>query len=187
MDQYTTAGSLLGIGLLQSLTAIKTNDPSIERKNLVGGTVCTVAFFHYMLMIYTDSERSTIRYADWFITLPLLFFECVLLCDVDIPANVPSIMTCVALLVLMLIFGKIARGRKSAFALAFLCLVAFVAIFVTLLPQKSSTNGIVTLSVVSTWFLYGVAEWYGSERTLNSLDVLNKALFGLFVVLSSWK
>ena len=185
MDLYTTAGSLLGVSLLQSLTAINTDDPSIARKNSVGGTVCIIAFFHYLLMIWTGTGRSNIRYADWFITLPLLFVECILLCGIDTSDNLASITICVTLLVLMLIFGKIARGRKSWFILAFACLVVFTILFYSIIPESASTNGIVSLTVVGTWFLYGLAEWYGSERTLNSLDAFNKALFGLFVALSS--
>jgi bacteriorhodopsin len=191
----TTTAALGGVAVLQTITALRADDQKHVRSNALGATVCTVAYLHYEWM-RTSSDVNTVttlRYSDWFITLPLLFFECVLLSGIDIQEHLPIILLCISLIELMLVMGRLSitdrcKAYKQWLLLSgFICLGICVTLFLSIIPSFNHTGSIISIIFIASWFAYGVFSFrqnsHESSIGFNILDLLNKAGLGMIVAL----
>jgi bacteriorhodopsin len=176
-------GSLLGTAVLQGITAIA-GDPEKTKTNTIGATVCLVAYQHYNWM-RSSNDRLALRYSDWFLTLPLLLWECALISGSDTTS--PLFICSMMFIVLMLIAGKLSdkyTKYKQVLLLCGMCMLVLAGIFFFLsIPSFDSVLTIISILSICSWSFYGVvALKNGPEWTYNILDILNKSLFGILVV-----
>lgn len=196
MSLETASATLGGVCILQSLASMHATSNTDAKANAIGATVCFIAYAHYQWMLLSkDSNNDSInllRYSDWFITLPLLYYETTLLCGInDNTVVIPSVL----LLLGMLLFGRLSINSQTRYkgillVLGFLCLIACLVLFILNTPDiTTSTNSMVVLGCMCTWFLYGIlAYWHTSTVSsigFNILDIINKALLGIFVAIST--
>lgn len=189
-----TQAALGGTALVQSLAAVSSPTRESTKQNIVGAAVCAIAFQHYRWMqsrIDDESAIERIRYMDWFLTLPLLYWECVTTSNVNIPDHPVLFTLSLAFLILMLILGKLSTRfparRYTLLVGGMLCMVLTLLLFCSMVPSFTHGPTILVLVLMVTWILYGVVALTRvspSTRsiTYNLLDLFNKAIFGLIVV-----
>lgn len=189
----TTTATLGGVALLQSLSAIKSGNEDKIKSNIIGAAVCMIAYIHYDWMRKSTDKGviNNLRYSDWFITLPLLYYECALISGIG--DNISIIIPSICLLLCMLFLGRLStidrfkRYKYILLAMGFLCLIACLILFIVNAPSSLSTS--IAIVSMCTWFLYGVfairTDSNISTIGFSVLDLVNKALFGVFVAISS--
>ena len=194
-----TTAALGGTAVTQAITAFASPSGSTSvQTNAVGASVCAIAFLHYLWMqkSFTSDDNSkvtSLRYSDWFITLPLLLLECMFYSDIHFGDNIHGIITMFVLLMMMLVCGRVAESRSASilYILGFLCLIGVYVLFISMV-EEFTTKTLLVLVVMGTWILYGIAgmllrsssRW--KQVSYNILDLLNKAVFGTVVALLSY-
>lgn len=183
-----TQATLGGTVLVQSLAALRAD--KYLKQNVIGAGVCAIAFQHYRWMSEvgrSSQEILNIRYMDWFLTLPLLYWECLLFSGVDVLEHPFLVGLSTILVLLMLAAGKLStqsRHHKTLVLLGFLCLVATVVLFCLMVPSYQHAPTIISLMIIGSWFAYGILALMRTKESstgYNILDLLNKACFGLVV------
>lgn len=189
----TTTATLGGVALLQSLAALKSVDDHKIKSNIIGAAVCMIAYIHYEWMRKSNDKNmvNNLRYSDWFVTLPLLYYECAIISGIS--DNTEIVVPSVCLLLGMLVMGRLSttnrfkRYKIPLLLIGFICLITCLVLFI-MTATPSLLTSIVIFSMC-TWFLYGVfAIWPDSNAStvgFSILDLTNKALFGFFVAMSS--
>ena len=174
--------SLLGTAFFQGITAVA-GDSEKTTANTIGATVCLVAYQHYRWMRSSDDCLS-LRYSDWFLTLPLLLFECALISGIDTTS--PLFIASMVSIVLMLIAGKLSTiytYKKKVLLLFGMCLLIMTTFFFILsVPSFDNILAIISVISICSWSLYGAVAWNGPDWAYNILDILNKSIFGVLVV-----
>ena len=197
-----TTAALAGTSVTQILTAFVSPTAGSVKANVVGASVCSVAFLHYLWMQQSFKNNTlkvtSLRYSDWFITLPLLLLECMFYSDVNISDNIHGTITMFILLMIMLLCGRLAETRKIKvsgatllYMLGFICLIGVCVLFISMV-EEFTTKTYISLTFMGTWVLYGLVSIILRTSTrwknvsYNILDLLNKAVFGTIVALLSY-
>ena len=191
MDSFSvTQAALGGATLLQGLTALA--KPDHFKSNVIGATVCAIAYKHYD-WIRNGSDVMSMRYSDWFLTLPLLLWEFALLSHISIDHHILQFIASILALVSMLLVGKLAsmerwdRYRVPLLLGGMFFLVLSAVLYGLLVPNWSDGSTLVTLILICTWGVYGIlALVRGPQWGYNVLDAVNKAMFGVFVAMQAF-
>ena len=189
--------SLAGASILQALAALYATDTKTTVSNATGSGVCMVALLHYYWMSLPGSDVMSIRYSDWFITLPFLLLDIFLICGIDLMENLGFFLVACLFLMVMLIAGWKALQTQSVawLALGCLCLlVVYGIVFGVLSQTEQGPLATVTRVFFLLWILYGVvavqqyrssSENSGSiQAVYDVLDITTKAVFGVVVASS---
>lgn len=181
-DRFTLRGvaaSLAGVSLLQTVTALKLEGDA-SRSNAIGATVCLVAYLHYTWMRESTGKVASLqlRYSDWVVTCPLLLWELSLQCGV----GGEPLAKCVALVLLMLGLGYVsARSdgwrRNGSFLLSCVAFVLAVHLFLS----SATKHAALARAFFAVWGMYPIAFLFGNESAFDTLDLVSKAGFGMYV------
>jgi bacteriorhodopsin len=171
--------------------------------------VQTIELIFYIWLVYSIHSIKNItlyRYADWFITTPVMLITLMAYLDIDTEKTVSlttflrshksNILKVVGLNALMLLFGFLSE-LMPGYQLPFVVLgfIPFVAYFWLiykeyLQKEKEDVHPIFTRQrifwyFVVFWSLYGVAAFYPyviKNTALNILDLFSKNGFGIMLV-----
>ena len=182
---HSTRAFLGGVALLQTIASLAASDTdaTAASSNALGAVVCAIAWQIYSRMQGSGDLDSSLRYADWTVTTPLMLVEFFILLGIDLRANYTSLAGAILLIVACILLGRRAvissRTRVRDFVAACVCFVAMVVLVLRAIPEWSSR---VTMPLVflSVWFLYPVVFWMKSPAAFNLLDFVSKGVFGLF-------
>jgi bacteriorhodopsin len=185
------------VSATQALAAIRAENEKTIVSNSVGAAVCFIAFLHYILLSRPGKDIMSIRYSDWFFTLPLLLIEIFLICGIDIIDNIWMFLFLIMLIMGMLITGWMAvRSLRSNgtnytkwLVAGTICLVAIYLIVLGVL-ERDTDGPLQTATIIFflMWTLYGFVSFYQrtgnehmSQAAYDILDIVTKAVFGLVV------
>tara|TARA_X000000950_G_scaffold287925_1_gene402372 strand:- start:10282 stop:11004 length:723 start_codon:yes stop_codon:yes gene_type:complete len=212
---FTTI-ALAGTGFVTALESIRAPDPAVKGfQHLttalqVETVVNIIASIVYMVILKrveknpNDKMIMKLRYADWFLTTPLLLFSLSLYMGYEANVRSPTadqndhtpnawLLLAVAFNFAMLLFGYVSEDDFSpkGKALAFLGFLSLGGVFATIgftqyvfVPEFSWDRVAVFAAVIAVWLLYGVAHFLEpNKRSImyNSLDLIAKVGFGFFL------
>lgn len=196
VSYVATIAALAGAAMVQASQASRAVDGKPDEKrrraNLLGVAVCVIALVHYLFMtLGGSSDGLSLRYSDWFLTVPLLVLE---LGAVASSSSRPAVN--VLLAVAMLALGAASLGFPAGggvfwalTAASFLCLALLARnLFWRGKKQQDTPSRRWAMFFFALWPLYGFLHLLPQGATLqqtgyNYLDLLTKAGFGLTVAL----
>ena len=181
MSTYDLVQSaLLGSAVLQGTMAISKQSTS----NAVGSTICTIAYQHYVWIQHNNNKDIlSLRYSDWFLTLPLLLWECALISGINVNTS-PWFWCSLICVILMLVVGKLSdqHKRKSYVTTGMFFLIMASLFFFLAIPDMTQPFAVLSIVSICSWSIYGVVAWYdGPDWIYNILDLFNKAILGFFI------
>jgi bacteriorhodopsin len=196
---YITYVLLITTGTITFIESLRTNIPQVRHVMNLETCISIIAAFFYgkfLVMIEkptTDySEINYTRYADWFITTPLMLLVLCLVLAYNSGSKVRLhiYLSIIVLNFLMLWMGylgekKILR-KETACVLGFLFFVLMFALIWNVFVQNStgSVNWIIYSAFVLVWSIYGIV-YMASEKTkniiYNALDAIAKCFIGIFL------
>lgn len=211
MSEYQTTTQLATVALLStSLTQAIAATCATKRKDIVsnaaGSVACGIAFIHYTWLSQPGCDSMAVRYSDWFLTLPILLFDVLLIGGVDLVENKWLSALCVALLLAMVVAGWGAvrshrahpNDRRRYFiwlGVGFACLLTVYYIVFSLFDHpltSSETLPMVTMFFFLLWAAYGlvaalprhILDESATQRAYDVLDIGSKAVFGMAVAVN---
>lgn len=96
-----------GVAVLQALAALRAPAARDSTSNALGATVCFIAWQVYSQMTGASVRAdTTLRYADWVVTTPLMLVEFFILFGVDVRSHWRSVAAAVALIVACILLGR---------------------------------------------------------------------------------
>jgi len=167
--------------------------------NIIAGFTYT-----YFLKFLADKKLklesvTTVRYIDWFLTTPLLLVSFALYTGYsrgkDSGLNLIPLTWIVVLDILMLIAGLLGEtkviGKYQGFFLGFAAFAALIiCVYIEYIDVENQRDKNFTVFVIFAivWALYGFAYLLNTKWkniSYNTLDVISKAGFGIFIWLST--
>ena len=178
----TTTAFLGGVAAVQAIAALRATKKGVTRANLLGTCVCVVAFLHYTWMrTASASEKVRLRYGDWVVTCPLLLWELQEMTGVE--GQQWALVGVVAMVLLG--YAAVRRRGWTRYALfgvssAILAAVAAATVHGAVREREA------VAAFFAVWALYPAAfllEEFNLDAnpSFNILDLVSKALFGMYV------
>lgn len=193
---------LVSISILTALRSFNHDLSSNTRLSLQLSTLVTIiASFHYYLMLNSTNNPVIYRYLDWFFTTPILLIDFCIIYNIK---DVKFIIELLSYNTIMLIIGMLGElGFISMVNSMILGFVPFILLFSRLYKRINNTiydsHNIINSNnkfkflyiFIALWAMYGFIHIYPRKSTrdvfYNSLDLLTKGAFGIFIFYISWQ
>lgn len=193
---------LVSISILTASRSFNHDLSSNTRLSLQLSTLVTIiASFHYYLMLNSTNNPVIYRYLDWFFTTPILLIDFCIIYNIK---DVKFIIELLSYNTIMLIIGLMGElGFISMVNSMLLGFIPFILLFSRLYKRINntiyeshniinSTNKFKFLYIfIALWAMYGFIHIYPTKSTrdvfYNTLDLLTKGAFGIFIFYISWQ
>lgn len=198
-----SVGAQLGFGALSLIgfAATPTDQNEVLFHLIIADlAVQAIELSFYLLLLFREGLPTFLRYADWFVSTPLMIISLLVFnaYTEDASVSIPSFFASsydetipiLALNACMLACGLClelldlgAAARRAVLAAGFAFFVATYAwIFASFV--ETTASAVLTGCVFVVWSGYGVAAWWEDatkQIAYNALDVVSKNVYGLFV------